>query len=190
MRFVRPIDGPSVERLVAALRSAEPTYVHRGATLAGRAPDGFRLDHYDTVLGQGPEAFGRAVLGLQSWQAHRSFGIRVLPEATEVRPGATVVVAVGTPFLALAAPCRVVEVIDEPSRWGFAYGTLPGHPERGEEAFVVSVADDGSVRFEITAFSRPASLLVRLSGPIGRAMQKRGSTGYLRALRRFVDQAG
>lgn len=188
MRFVRPNQAGSVDRLLDTLRSAEPTYAATGASLAGRAPDGFRLDRYEAVVGRGPEAFGRAVLGLQSWRAHRATGMRVLPEDAEVRPGATVVVAVGTQWLALAVPCRVVDVIDEPGRWGFAYGTLPGHPESGEEAFVVSLADDLSVRFEVTAFSRPASPLVALSGPIGRAMQRRGSTGYLRALGRFVDQ--
>jgi uncharacterized protein (UPF0548 family) len=190
MRFVRPNDVRSVGRLLEALGSADPTYADTGATLAGRSPSGFRLDRYNAVLGRGQHTFDRAVLGLQSWRTHRSTGMRVLPEDAEVRPGLTVVVAVGTPWLALAVPCRIVGVIDEPGRWGFAYGTLPGHPENGEEAFVVSIADDQSVRFDVTAFSRPASPVVRLSGPLGRAMQRRGSTGYLRALERFVDHAG
>jgi uncharacterized protein (UPF0548 family) len=80
-----------------------------------------------------------------------------------------------------------VSVIDEETRWGFAYGTLPGHPEQGEEAFIVSKSSDETVRFEIVAFSRPADLLVRLSGPIGRSVQKVATNGYLRALHRFVD---
>ena len=42
-------------------------------------------------------------------------------------------------------PARVVYVIDEPLRKGFAYGTLPGHPETGEEAFIVEYRDDDSV---------------------------------------------
>ncbi len=29
------------------------------------------------------------------------------------------------------APCRVVRIVDAPSRRGFADGTLAGHPERG-----------------------------------------------------------
>jgi Domain of unknown function (DUF1990) len=75
-------------------------------------------------------------------------------------------VTLGMPFLALVAPCRIVSVVDEVTRWGFAYGTLPGHPEQGEEVFVVSIAPDETVRFEIVAFSRPADLLVRLSGSL------------------------
>ena len=62
---------------------------------------------------------------------------------------------------------------------GFAYGTLPGHPENGEEAFVVSMSPDQVVRFEIQAFSRPGGPLVRLVGPIGRGMPE----GWNRRLR-------
>ena len=68
-------------------------------------------------------------------------------------------------LLARAAPCRIVGVIEEEEdRWGFAYGTLPGHFEQGEEAFVVSRSTDGRVHFEVTAFSRPGETQ-RLSAP-------------------------
>ena len=93
----------------------------------------------------------------------------------------------GSPLIALAVPCRIVTVVDRQTRWGFAYGTLPGHPEQGEEAFIVSMAADQSVRFEIEAFSRPGDPLVKLSGPIGRAMQKGATAGYFRSLQRYVD---
>jgi uncharacterized protein (UPF0548 family) len=82
-----------------------------------------------------------------------------------------------------------VGVVDEPTRWGFAYGTLPGHLEQGEEAFVVSTSPEETVRFDIVAFSRPGDSVVRLSGPIGRGFQRVGTKGYLRALRRFVKRA-
>jgi uncharacterized protein (UPF0548 family) len=175
-------------RMVEDLESAAPTYSDIGAALTGRRPDGFHHDHHETVLGNGPETLRRAVTGLKAWQAHRLPGVRVFPDHQEIRTPATVVVTLGTPLVALAAPCRIVSVIDEGTRWGFAYGTLPGHPEHGEEAFVVSMSPDQTVRFEINAFSRPGDPLVRLAGPIGRAIQKSGTGGYLRALKRFVDE--
>jgi len=175
-------------QMVEDLESAEPTYSDIGATLAGQRPEGFHHDRYETVLGNGSQAFQRAVTGLKNWEAHRLPGVRVFPDDQEILTGATVVVTLGTPILALAAPCRIVSVIDGQTRWGFAYGTLPGHPEQGEEAFVVSVSPDQTVRFEIEAFSRPGDPLVRLSGPIGRGIQKGGTGGYLRALKRFVDE--
>jgi uncharacterized protein (UPF0548 family) len=188
MRFVRPSDTAHMERLVEDLERAQPTYTDIGATLAGRRPEGFHHDSYEAVLGQGPEAFGRAVTGLKAWKAHRLPGMRVFPDGQEIRSGATVVVTVGTPLAAIAVPCRIVGVIDGQTRWGFAYGTLPGHPEQGEESFAVSMTPDGDVLFEIEAFSRPADLLARLSGPIGRGMQRGGTGAYLGALKRFVEE--
>lgn len=99
------------------------------------------------------------------------------------------VVTLGSPLVALAAPCRIVGIIDEATQWGFAYRTLPGHPEQGEEAFIVSISTDDTVRLQIIAFSRPGDSLVRLSGPVGRGIQRGGTKGYLRALQRFVEQS-
>jgi uncharacterized protein (UPF0548 family) len=178
-----------MKRLVECMEHAEPTYEDIGATLAGVQPEGFHHDRYEIVLGSGHLDFQRAVLGLKGWEAHRLPGMRVFPASEEIRTGATVIVTWGTPVLALAAPCRIVSVIDGQTRWGFAYGTLPGHPECGEEAFVVSISPDQTVRFEIGAFSRPGDPLVRLSGPIGRGFQRGGTGGYLRALKRFVDRS-
>jgi uncharacterized protein (UPF0548 family) len=177
-----------MKQMLEALESAEPTYGDIGATSAGRQPEGFHHDHFEMVLGTGPRTFQRAVTGLKTWEAHRLPGLRVFPDAQEIRTGATVVLILGTSVIALAAPCRIVSVVDGQTRWGFAYGTLPGHPEQGEEAFSVSLSPDQTVLFEIEAFSRPGDLLVRLSGPIGRGMQRGGMGGYLRALKRFVDE--
>lgn len=176
-----------MQRLLQDLENAEPTYGDIGATLAGKTPEGFHRDHFEDVVGEGADAFQRAVTGLKTWKAHRLPGMRVFPEQLGIHTGATVVLTVGTPIASLVAPCRVVGVVDGQTRWGFAYGTLPGHPEQGEESFAVSMSSDGTVHFEIEAFSRPADTLVRLSGPFGRGVQ-RGATGaYLRALKRFVE---
>lgn len=173
--------------LLDELENLEPTYNDIGATLAAKRPDGFHHDHYDAMIGQGTEMFQRAVSGLKTWQAHRLPGMRVFPDQQEIRTGATVVVTIGTPLAALAAPCRIVGVIDGQTRWGFAYGTLPGHPEQGEELFAVSMSPDETVQFEIEAFSRPGDSLVRLSGPIARGIQRGGTGRYLRALKQFVE---
>jgi uncharacterized protein (UPF0548 family) len=188
MKLVRPSDLASMNQMLEDLADAEPTYREIGATLTGERPQGFHHDRYEIVLGQGPTTFQRAVTGLKTWKAHRLPGMGVFPGDQVIRTGATVIVTVGTPIVALAVPCRIVSVIDGQTRWGFAYGTLPGHPEQGEEAFLISVAPDRIVRFEIEAFSRPGDPLVRLSGPIGRGIQIGGTRGYLRALKRFVDE--
>ncbi|HVS00766.1 MAG TPA: DUF1990 domain-containing protein [Thermoanaerobaculia bacterium] len=59
-------------------------------------------------------------------------------------------------------------------RYGFAYGTLTGHGERGEERFTVEWnREDDSVWYELYAFSRPAHWLVKLGYPVTRWYQKR-----------------
>jgi uncharacterized protein (UPF0548 family) len=81
-------------------------------------------------------------------------------------------------------PCRVAYVINEPKVRGFAYGTLPGHPESGEERFVLEQDSDGTITIAITAFSHPASRLATLGGPFTRRVQQLMTTRYLRALDR------
>ena len=75
--------------------------------------------------------------------------------------------------MAIGAPCRVSSVLDEERRWGFAYVTLPGHPEQGEELFTVDLDHRGVVRFVVAATSRPAGPLERLGAPIARRVQSR-----------------
>lgn len=95
-----------------------------------------------------------------------------------------VLLGVGVGPLRTRAPCRVIYTITEPQRSGFAYGTLPGHPESGEEAFSISQRDDGLVVFTITAFSRPATTAARAAGPVGHLIQRHYTAAYLRALAR------
>lgn len=83
--------------------------------------------------------------------------------------------------LRVQAPCRVLEVIAEPERRGFGYGTLRGHPEAGAEWFVVSIEHD-VVRLTVTAFSRPASRLALLAPPATALVQYAFTRRYLRAL--------
>jgi uncharacterized protein (UPF0548 family) len=79
-------------------------------------------------------------------------------------------------------PTRVVYVIDEPDRKGFAYGTLPGHPERGEESFVVERRADESVWLTIRSFSRPSNRWFWAVYPGLRLMQAIFTERYKRAL--------
>lgn len=168
-----------LERALARYRNAEPTYEPVGAT-RGELPHGYGHTRRRVRLGSGPAAFDRASRALLTWEMHRRSGLAVATDGP-AEPGRTVVLGLGI-GLALVIPCRVVYALDEPTRRGFAYGTLPDHPEQGEEAFVVSQDEDGSVWFEIAAFSRPGALLVRWAGPVGRAIQSLATTRYERAL--------
>ncbi|SDI36064.1 protein of unknown function [Actinokineospora alba] len=60
-------------------------------------------------------------------------------------------------------------------------GVRSGHAECGEEAFVLDRREDGAITFTVTAFSRPASLLAKLAGPLGGLVQNAMTARYLRA---------
>jgi uncharacterized protein (UPF0548 family) len=99
-----------------------------------------------------------------------------------IAPGDTVLLGIRFWPFWVKAPARVVYVVDEPNRRGFAYGTLPGHPEDGEEAFIVEQNADGSVWIVIRAFSRPATWYWWLVAPVLRVTQWFYTRRYLRAL--------
>jgi uncharacterized protein (UPF0548 family) len=167
--------------LAERLSAAELTYREAGQT-AGRLPPGYHHLRRSVAAGSGDGTFEDATRALFGWQVHLRAGLRVTAPAATVQPGGVVLLGVGAGPLRVSAPCRVVYMVDEPHRRGFAYGTLPGHPESGEEAFVIEQHKDGTVAFAITAFSTAATLLARAAGPAGRAIQGIDTARYLRAL--------
>jgi uncharacterized protein (UPF0548 family) len=155
------------------------TYAEVGATGQDEMPAGYHHVDRSRVLGHGRAAFDRAAAALADWSMFRRVGFRVPAATPPVAPGVEVRMRL---LGVLLVPCRVVYTHEERDRRGFAYGTLPGHPESGEEAFVVTIAASGEVVFRVRAFSRPAILLTRAAGPAGRAAQQVAATRYLRAL--------
>ena len=157
------------------------SYREVGAT-ATRLPDGYQHLVADRVVGRGAETFHEAAGKLLRWEVHRAAGVTVRATTPVAEPGSRVVLRWGTRLVGLSAPCQVVDVVDEPRRQGFAYGTLEGHPVQGEERFVVQLHEDGAVRISVTAFSRPAVWWSRAAGPIVRRAQQRITRRYLRSL--------
>ena len=185
----RPSDA-KLARLLDDVRATPLTYSEHGRTLArvGGLPPGYHHVRASRDVGAGDAAWRAACDGIRGWRLHRGSGLRVAPADPPIAVGTEVVTDVGLagPVHVLAA-CRVVEVVDEPTRFGFAYGTLAVHPAQGEEAFVVERLDDGVVRLTITAFSRSNGLLMRLGGPLVRRQQAAATGAYLDALERYVS---
>ena len=169
---------PLPSELLAKLRAAQLTYPAVGAT-ATAPPTGYRSLGLSRTLKR--RDFESAVEDLISWRVHQRAGLRVAVSSPQVEPGAVLEMRLGVGPLALRIPCRVIYVIDEPERSGFAYGTLPGHPESGEELFLLQRHEDGQIAFTITAFSRAASLPARLGGPATRWFQEAMTRRYLTA---------
>lgn len=170
-----------MSRELKPLATAAYTYPEVRAT-RGALPVGYRHLSATRVVGQGAGRFEQAAERLLTWQVHRRAGLVVESAEPRVTVGGVAVVRIGWRGLRVAAPVRVVYVVDESHRRGFAYGTLPGHPEIGEELFEVGLEPDGTVRAKITAFSRPGTLLARLGGPVTRRIQDAMTERYLAAL--------
>jgi uncharacterized protein (UPF0548 family) len=149
----------------------------------GPPPPGLQRRRWRADIG-GDDVFGRAADALEHWAVHRGAGLTVATDGDLVA-GTNVAMSAPLPIGFVDALCRVVVRIDEPDRFGFAYGTLTNHPERGEESFVVSRAD-GRARFTVHAVSRPVHPLARLAPPVADALQDRAVARYLAAMKEAV----
>lgn len=187
LSLTRPSDA-KIARFLAEQEAMPVTYDAVGATRSGDRPKGFHVDHWAGPLGTGDVAFQRAKDGLRHWAAHAGAGVRVTPANAELSVGQTVALVVRTGGAWMLVACRVVWVLDEAEAFGFGYGTLPGHPECGEESFVVHRRSDDVV-FDVDAISRARHPLAKLGGPVTRFLQAQTARGYLRGLREWVESA-
>jgi uncharacterized protein (UPF0548 family) len=146
------------------------TYAEVGATRGdGPLPSGYHHLDRRMRVGAGETAFRTAADAVFDWRMHEGMCLHPQADGPRARPGATVWLHVGlwSPHLiVLRAPCEVVWTVDEPRRKGFAYGTLPRHPECGEEAFIVDWDDDDSVWLTIKAFSKAGRWYTKAAGPL------------------------
>ena len=154
------------------------TYPDIGATTS-TLPPGYRHVRRECRIGSGRDRFDQAAAAVMRYGMLRGAGLRVSATTEVAQVGTDVLGRLG-PF---RAPCRVVYVVDEPNRRGFAYGSLPGHAVSGEEMFGVRYdpADD-AVYSEVVAFSRPATWWSRLGSPVLMLAQRVVTGRYLNAV--------
>ncbi|QJS09896.1 DUF1990 domain-containing protein [Streptomyces argyrophyllae] len=152
------------------MSSATFTYEPVGATRDDLTfcPPGFHPMLVRTRLGEGQEVFQRAAEAVLTWEMHRALGVGIDAGADRAAPGADVTVTLAG---VIRAPCRIIWTAEEHRRAGWAYGTLEGHPDCGEEAFVVDRTGDGTVWLTVAAFSKAAKWYARAGGPATRGLQ-------------------
>lgn len=172
--------------------SSQPfTYAFVGATRppGSPAPPGYTTTRHRAIVGHSHAEFDTASLRLRTWDMQRRAGLEVQASGP-ADVGQDVVLRLGIGRIAIAIPCRVVWTVEEPRRRGFGYGTLPGHPFRGEEAFLLELRADGSVVFTVQAYSRPARWYARAAGPLTVLVQRLALRRYAAALRPSPDRVG
>jgi uncharacterized protein (UPF0548 family) len=168
------------------------TYRDVGATarpdLLDNPPRGFRPMVRKAQIGHGEATFACAAHETMRFGIQRRAGLRVMRGVglangdVPLREGDIALLRLAGPLAVAPIAVQIVSVVDEPRRRGFVYGTRRGHPESGEESFVVEWRDDDSVWLEIRAFSRPAHPVLWLGYPLLRLLQEIYTRRYLRVL--------
>lgn len=146
-----------------------------------------RLDEQTVTIGRGSTDFERATRELGAW-THFALGwVELFPRGASIEPGTTVAVLIRHMGFWSLNGCRVLYHVQDDTRFGFAYGTLPNHAEAGEELFVVEfnpVTD--AVTYRIRAVSWPYALPAHIGQPIVRHLQERFRRDSAAAMTRAV----
>jgi uncharacterized protein (UPF0548 family) len=185
--FNRPT-GAQIEEFLETRKVDSFSYREVGATARATPPAGYNIDRNGAVLGSGKGDFARAKKAVQEWKMFDVPGLDLLYPDTPIEVDRNVaLLAHHLGFYSLNS-CRIVYVIDDPDTFGFAYGTLSEHVEVGEERFFVEFdQESGKVWYDISAFSRPGNLLVKLGYPYSRFKQKQFARGSKAAMYRAVN---
>jgi uncharacterized protein (UPF0548 family) len=188
MFLVRRPCAPAIERFVEESQHLPLSYGNVGIAQASAA--GYDLDETTVTVGQGEEAFERARAALVAWKHFDFNWVEVWPPTPSVSPGTSVAVLIRHFGFWSLNGCRVVYALGD--RWhgetfGFAYGTLSNHAERGEEIFEVSHrAHSDEVVYRIRAASQPRAVLARVGYPLVRRLQAQFRRDSGAAMRRAV----
>ncbi len=181
------------------------TYEERGATdrafpepFDGGWPSGYTVmvESHEIASDDPSAAFISLTEGILAWELHRRAGLTMQSDAERAAPDARVVSGFGVGPARIKAPCRVIwsraPQLDGAGqavpgqRGGFGYGTLTGHPVKGEEGFYAELTSDNRVLFICSAYSVPASLVFRLAAPVTRLTQRYVLGRYVKAARELA----
>lgn len=152
------------------------SYPEVGAS-RGPLPRGYRVLRNRADLGRGSETFARAMESVTQWKMFDFPGIWLCWPDAPIQSGSGVAILMRHFGFWSLNFCRIVYVVDDDGpvrRYGFAYGTLPEHAERGEERFTVEWDRTSDViSYDILSFSRPGTLKTRIGYPVARWLQRR-----------------
>lgn len=141
------------------------------------------VDHAQTI-GHGEKDFLAASHRLHSWRAHAHARVGVEEEGGR----GTAQEVVRLHFGPTTSPCRILYREQTARRTVMVYGTLPGHVECGEEAFIIELGQDGTVTARCVAFSKHAWWLAKLGAPVARWVQAYETRRYVDGMRPVGSQ--
>jgi uncharacterized protein (UPF0548 family) len=167
-----------LDALLARIATLPLSYPEVGMTRAAEIPPRYGREYQRVELAID---FAAARASLIAFETHRLRYLFVHPPDARATEGTNVLVVARVGPLWTTNPCRIVYVEDTPDRFTYAYGTLPGHSEHGEETFTVERTPTG-VAAETMAYARPQDLLARIGAPVAHRFQARVKRDYMAAL--------
>lgn len=181
----------TIQRFLAEQKKFEFTYSAIGDT-ERTPPAGFVVDHTRVRLGDGEHVFNEAKATIRRWGHFQLGWVESSSCDIPLEHGQVVGVLAKVFGVWCLNACRIVSVIDSATgdlhRFGFVYGTLPGHVECGEERFLIEWdQSDDSVWYDILAFSRPHHVLARIGYPVVRRLQKKFARDSAAVMQRDVS---
>lgn len=168
-----PPDTESLHSFLLKESSLPYSYPEVGQTRQTEKVSGYDNDFNVQVLGQGEAVWEAAKTAIRIWRMFPDDWTRIWPESIPIREKELVVMQARVLGWWWINSCRIVYTLDTAESFGFAYGTLPGHVEMGEELFMVEKLSDGTVRYVIKAFSKPRFWMTRIGYPLARMYQRK-----------------
>ena len=169
-------------------KNSKYSYEEVGAT-RNQQPGGYDNDYNHVVLGKGDIVWENAKQAIVSWQQYPKPWTNIYPVKAPLKKGQTVAVLFRVAGVWWRSSARIVYTIDESDRFGWAYGTLNDHVEKGEECFWIEKNEEGFVSYHIRAFSRPAFWMARFGYPLARYWQRRFVKESMETMQTISKQA-
>ena len=160
------------------------------------APPQYDADRHRVYLGQGVDVYRKAKEAIKTWKMFPPTMVQLYWPDAPIEKSTVVAALFRAALLWSLNPCRILYIVDELSKtedspiekFGFAYGTLKDHLERGEERFLVEHhLEDDSVWYEIYVISQPRHWLARLAYPVVRYQQRRFRILSGQAMKNYVE---
>ena len=188
MFTIREPSPTTVDKFLRQAKGHAFSYSEVGLTRGGDSA-GYTVDHNRVTLGAGPRVFRDAVSALRAWQMFNLGWVRVFPRDAPITVGTTVVVVIRHFGFWSMNASRIIYLIEEDQRLGFAYGTLSHqHAEQGEERFSVEWNSESDlVTYDLLAFSRPQEWQAKVALPVVRRLQRKFARDSMEAMVRAVS---
>jgi uncharacterized protein (UPF0548 family) len=180
-----------IEKFLAEQKDLSFSYEEVGCS-QNAIPLGYPINHHRIQLGYRADVFDRAKNAIQNWTMYQLDWTRLYPPNAPIAAQEVVCVVANHHVCWSLNPCRIVYVLEGEAgtirRYGFAFGTLPGHSEEGEERFTVEWRqEDDSVWYELLSFARPHHFLAKIGTLFVEPLKQRFAAQSQRAMLKAIN---